>query len=385
MRCIHAWAAAAALCAWSSVLGCSSSTTCGPRCEADDDSGGGTGGSHGRPTDFANAGGQTGAGDAGVNDAGAIASGEQGDASEPEIGDGCGHSEFEIAELPPNVMILLDRSGSMDDDADGDTRWNVAKRAIETLTTSFDDRIRFGLATYSSCLEGGCSAGAIVVPIAEHAAQAINDFLATTVDEGSDDGLATRDDGKIQYLCDSGDDETSTGKSLSALVGEKSLLDPNHSNAVILLTDAEESDDCIDDCDGPCGAKKLLKQATAVKTYVIGLGVNPDAIDEIAAAGDTDHALGAGSQDELSQAFDDVAKAVASCDYELDGTPEDSADLYVFFNDDPQAIPHDDPDGWSYDAAAHRLQFIGDACTQIESGAVKDIDVVFGCPEPTVD
>ena len=307
------------------------------------------------------------------------------DTGECEIGSGCGQTQFELTELPPNMMILLDRSASMDGDAEGDTRWNVAKSAIETVTVSFDDAIRFGLATYSACMAGGCSAGTIVMPIAANNAVEINGFLATTVDERSSDGQEATEDGKVRYLCDTGDPETTTGPSLVALVGEPSLLDASRTNAVVLLTDGEESEECAEDCDGPCGARMLLAQSPPVKTYVIGLGVNPDAIAEIATAGDTDQAIGANNLAELSSAFDQIAAAVASCDYTLGDAPPNTAELYVFFNDDPQAVASDGMHGWSYEPAAQRLRFHGDACDQIQSGAVDDIDVVYGCPRPVVD
>jgi hypothetical protein len=320
-----------------------------------------------------------------TNAGGSGASSDEPAAHTPAPDAGCGSSEFSITELPPNVMILLDRSGSMDGDAGDDTRWNVAKKAIETLTSTFDDRIRFGLATYSSCVSGGCSAGAVIVPIAEHNGQAIVDFLATTVDERSGDGQTLNGDDKLKYLCDTGDPETSTGKSLAALVGEKSLLDKTRDNAIVLLTDGAESEECADDCDGPCGAEKLLAQSPSVKTFVIGLGVNTDDIDAIAAAGDTKRAIGAGDEHELSAAFEQVARAVASCDYAVDDQAQDGSDLYVFFNNDPKPLARSDADGWSFDAKSHRLRFHGDACDQIEAGSIHDIDVVFGCPKPTVD
>src|SRR5262249_35074916 len=152
----------------------------------------------------------------------------------------------------------------------GDSRWNVAKSAIDRLTSEWGNQIRIGLATYSSCLSGGCSVGSIVTPIADGTASAIKAFLDGTVDKGSSDGKKLDGNGKLEYLCDSHDPETSTGKSLSALVGERSLLEAGHTNAVILLTDGAESDECAKDCDGPCGAKRLLAQSPPVKTYVIG-------------------------------------------------------------------------------------------------------------------
>jgi hypothetical protein len=297
-----------------------------------------------------------------------------------EIGGGCGQSVFQITALPPNVMILLDRSGSMDNDAGGDTRWNVAVKAIDMLTLSFDDKIRFGLDTFSSCLPGGCSAGSIIVPIAAMNGGAIRDFLATTVDQRSSDGQQLTSAGKIKYLCDSGDPETSTGKSLTALAGEPTLQDASRTNAIILLTDGEESKECVDGCNGSCGAAKLLAQSPSVKTYAIGLGVNTSAIDAIAKAGGTDHAIGASNQAELAGAFTTTAAAVASCDYTLDKAPPDADKLYVFFNKDPTVLPRDGADGWSYDTATRRLQFVGSACASLQAGTITHVDVVYGCP-----
>ncbi|GMV19665.1 MAG: hypothetical protein AMXMBFR56_78890 [Polyangiaceae bacterium] len=301
-----------------------------------------------------------------------------------EIGSGCGKSEFTITQLAPNVMILLDRSGSMEGDAGGDSRWNVAKKAIAQVTTKFDDKLRFGLATYSSCASGGCSAGSIVVPIADKNAAAINTFLGNTIDQGSSNGQGTSG-GKIQYLCDSGDPETSTGKSLVALVGQASLQDPTRSNVVILLTDGAESNECKGSCDGPCGAAQLLGQAPSVKTYVIGLGVNPASVDAIAASGGTAQSVPATNQTELDNAFNKVADAVASCDYLLDNAPADANGIYVYFNDDPAGVPKDSANGWSYDPVTKKLSFNGTACTQLKGGTVKDVDVVYGCPGPIVE
>jgi hypothetical protein len=301
------------------------------------------------------------------------------------IGGDCGQVAFQLEQVASNVLILLDRSGSMDDDAGGETRWNVARSAIDEVTRQWGGKLRFGLATYSSCLAGGCSAGSIVTPIAADGAGAIESFLATTVGEGSSDGTQKNDDGKIRYLCDSDDPETSTGKSLAALVGEPSLLDAGRANAVILLTDGAENDDCAGECDGPCGAKRLLNQTPPVKTYVIGLGVNADDVDAIAKAGGTSTSISAKNLADLSLAFSQVAATVATCDYVLSGVPPNTSDLYVFFDDNPTAIPADVGEGWSYDASTNHFTINGASCDRVKSGQVKDIDVVFGCPRPVIE
>lgn len=301
-----------------------------------------------------------------------------------EIGGGCGKSEFKLTQVAPNVMILLDRSGSMDGAAGSDTRWNVAKKAIAQVTTKFDAKLRFGLATYSSCKSGGCSAGSIVVPIADTNAAAINGFLGKTIDQGSSNGAGTSG-GKIQYLCDSGNPETSTGKSLAALVGEPTLQDKTRTNAIILLTDGGESGECVGSCNGPCGSGKLLAQAPSVKTYVIGLGVNPSAIDAIAAAGGTTKSVPATNQTELDAAFDKIADAVATCEYVLDSAPADPNKIYVYFNDDPTGVPKDATNGWSYDPVTKKLTFNESSCAKLKGGTVTDVDVVYGCAGPIVE
>ncbi len=300
-----------------------------------------------------------------------------------EIGGGCGGSEFATTRLPPNVLIVLDRSGSMDNDVGGRTRWDVAKDAIRTVTTTFDADIRFGLATYSSCLPGGCSAGSVVVPIADANATAINDFLAPLRGEGSSNGSAPR------YLCDSGDPETSTGRTLFAFVGEPTLQDPARSNAVLLVTDGAESGSCTmgGAQDGPAGAGALYDQAVPVRTYVVGFSSDVDAgeLNAVATAGGTTSYYAAGDAAALTGALDAIAADVRTCDFLLGEAPADLEQLYVYFNDDPAGIDNDPANGWTYDAATMTLTFHGTSCDQILAGTVDDIDVVFGCMGPVLE
>jgi len=299
-----------------------------------------------------------------------------------EIGGECGQTVFETTRLAPNMMILLDRSGSMDNTIDGSTRWDIAKGAIRTVTETYDADIRFGLATYSSCLEGGCSAGSIVVPLASMNASAINGFLDPLLGEGSNDGSPPR------YLCDSGDPETSTGRSLLALTGDP-LQDATRDNAVLLVTDGAESGACTDGGteSGPNGAAALLSQEVPVRTYVVGFSSDVDEgqLDAVASAGGTGSFVPANDAAALTAALSDIADAVVTCDFALDGAPDDVSMLFVYFDDDPAGVPEDPANGWTYDDTTMRLTFHGSSCDALTSGAVTDIDVVFGCPGPVID
>lgn len=293
------------------------------------------------------------------------------------LGGACGKIEF--TRIAPNVMILLDRSGSMKNDAGGNSRWNVAKSAIKTVTQTYDADIRFGLATYSACLPGGCSAGSIVVPIAANNASKVNGFLANKLDQGSSNGQ-NQVSGGIQYLCDSGDPETSTGKSLDALAGEPSLQDKTRANAVLLLTDGEESSSCVSGGkDGPTSAAELLAQSPSVKTFVVGLGVNASSLDAVAQAGGTGKLVSASNQTQLNAALDSIASQISSCDLKLTTVPPDPSQVYVYFNGNPAGVPASSTNGYTYDATTNTIHFHGTPCDDIQQKKISSIVVGFGC------
>lgn len=298
---------------------------------------------------------------------------------------GCGGFQFALDNVPPNVLILLDRSGSMDGDVPGtsDNRWEVAVSVVDSVTTTFDSTVRFGLATYSSCIPPGCSAGTIVVPILPNNAGNIQTFLDTTAGVGSLDGQAVGGDGRVHYLCDSGNPETSTGVALQDLVGEVSLQDAERKNAVLLITDGGESGDCTDFVNGPGGAAMLYGQAIPVLTFAVGFGdAVSDQLEQIAIAGGTEHGLLANDPASLQMALEGALQTVASCTFTLDQVPEDPSQIYVFFDLDPAGVPNDPVDGWTYDPATNSVTFHGASCDAIKAGGVVDVDIVYGCNMP---
>jgi hypothetical protein len=287
-----------------------------------------------------------------------------------EIG-GCGAQSFELTKVVPNVMIVLDRSGSMSGDVQDSSksRWEVAKDAIAQLVTQFDAEIRFGLVTYSACkfLEE-CTAGEIVVPVGNLPAGPINGFLS----------------GKgLEYLCNSGMPETSTGNTLAALVGEPSIQDPARGNAVLLITDGNENEECQSNTNAAAAAGALFAQAISVRTFAVGFADGVlGSLADVATMGGTVQPYNANNPQSLQDALAAIAGAVASCTFVLDGAPPDPNDLYVFFDDDPAGIPMDPTNGWTYDPVAGTITFHGAACEALQSGAVADLDVVFGCDVP---
>ncbi|MFH2009936.1 MAG: hypothetical protein ABI333_25295 [bacterium] len=339
---------------------------CGPRAD-DDTADGGNGGNDGG-----------GGSDAAVTGDGALADAVVCD----EVG-------FNIEALPPNLLILLDRSGSMSNDVPGTglNRWEVARAAIIQVTGTFQSMIRFGLATYSSCLPGGCSAGAVRVPIAIDNAGAIDTFLSSTAGEGSSNGALLNGQGLIQYLCDSGDPETSTGASLQALVGEPTLASTDRENAVLLVTDGEESGSCVvGGNDGPTAAGHLLAQNPPVSTYAVGfVGANVTELQNVATAGGTGQPYFADDPAELELALQTIAGAIVSCTYALPGLDPTADTNQVNFYFDGAVVPYNDGcagggGGWTWTDASHtQVEFCGPSCVQLTGHQISDVSATFGC------
>jgi hypothetical protein len=274
----------------------------------------------------------------------------------------CGESEYGL-DVPPNLLILLDRSGSMNNEIDGTPKWEIAVDAVTSTIGDWEGSIWFGLAIFSNC-DGPldrCNPGIVEVPCG-----------ADTV------GSIVRTLGKAER-CGS----TPIAASLDGMVGEPSIQDPSRNNAILLVTDG------MDSCGGdPSSASaNLFAQETSVKTYVVGFGSEVDA-DELRA---TAEAGGTGAGDPAYYQADDagglaaalgaIAGRLLGCTYPLSEVPPDPAMLFVFFNDE-ERLDRDEADGWTYDEDTNTVIFHGSACDRIEAGEIRDIDIVYGCPEP---
>jgi hypothetical protein len=67
----------------------------------------------------------------------------------------------------------------------------------------------------------------------------------------------------------------------------------------------------------------------------------------------------------------------------LAGPPDDPTKIWAFL--DSVMIDRDKPDGWKLDTKTNTVTFMGASCAMLQSGAVMDIQVVEGCPEPVLN
>jgi hypothetical protein len=136
-----------------------------------------------------------------------------------------------------------------------------------------------------------------------------------------------------------------------------------------------------------------LHDTMKVPTFVLGFGsgVDPDQMNIFAdaggvPAGDPTKYYDASDQASLDAALDAIANKTLGCTFTLDDTPPNPDEIFVFF-DNVDKVGQDPTHGmgWDYDPANNQITFYGAECDKLKAGDVTDIDIVFGCDEPTTD
>jgi hypothetical protein len=298
-------------------------------------------------------------------------------------GSACGSEEVLIEPIAPNLLVVLDRSCSMTAGVGGGkNRWQVAVAAIGTMMTNFNGKVRFGLTLFPDKVKPDCAQDAIPFPPAPNNEVAINDLLTKS--------LSSQDP-----LYPSGPCVTNIDTAMQQAQNEPSLKDPDRKSYVMLVTDGAQSSGCNLAGADPGTTTIIGNLFTAgVKTFVIGFGgqgIDKAAMNGFAQAGGTPVNNGgidyydAADAVALDKALSDIATATLGCSFKLGKTVSDPDKLYVFFDNDPMGVPRDPTqmNGWDFDPATNSVTFYGQACEKVKSGAVKDVDLVFGCNAPS--
>lgn len=345
-----------------------------------------------------------------------------------DAGDGgCGESPFEAAHKPVNVLIVLDKSGSMSDKPDGfsDDKWTSVQSALDTALNASKDDVAFGLDLYpvptamNSCAVPDGSSPTVPV---DDGTTSVPTILSTLGGESPEGATPTADalSRALEYFTN-GEGASRKGDKYVLLATDggpncNGDLDPCNADACTVNLDGDCPGEpvvpggncCAQDVD-PDGIAKCLDtnrtvamiEALAdkgVTTFVVGIPGSEaysDQLDAMAEAGG--HAqsgatkyfavTASGGVAGLTQVFQDITtELVHECELQLASKPPDSNKLNVDVDDMrlTRGEEGDDSDWWldkSTDPATVVIQ--GPACDNIKEQGAEHISVVFGCPSFT--
>lgn len=332
----------------------------------------------------------------------------------------CGEENFQLDAVPPNVMLVLDRSGSMKDNSwDGDdngatpdvTRWNSLYNVVDSVVTTFNTDINFGAQFFPS--DGAQEQYSVAACSVDGSPEVPLDMM------NADAILATMPPADTTSLVGA---TPATAGVLSAL-DHLRTQDENVDRFVILVTDGAAN--CSADADpGTCpsdGCDVLEAYDEAlpmvvgsafddegIPTFVVGIDVDPDAgvqgigqdgvpeadtflrLNDVAVAGgralDGDAKFfNALNEIELQSALDQIAGQVFSCTLPLSSEPlaPDFVEVEVGGMSWEQVADCTSEDGWMYtspEGPFDAIELCGAACDALAQQGT--LDVTFGCPPP---
>ena len=150
----------------------------------------------------------------------------------------------------PEMLLVLDRSGSMTGQTGGKSKWSHATSAVNNLSSKYASQIGFALMVFPGV--GDCGAGSVNVAMGLKNQVAISNHLAATFPTG----------------------KTPLGDTLKeAYTYLTKLPGSNVSRAVLLITDGSET------CGGEALDQVKALSAKGMKTYVVGFGSGVSAME----------------------------------------------------------------------------------------------------------
>lgn len=280
---------------------------------------------------------------------------------------------------PVDVLLLLDRSGSMAQDpatgmlcqpqATCPSKWNQAAAAVGQAAMNTESWVRWGLMMFQSPGTTACLVNAAPqVAIAPMNAMTISNAFNATAPAGN----------------------TPTTAALGRAGDYLSTLTTPYQRFIVLVTDGAPT--CAaanpNGADDPAAIAAVTTQASrGFGTFVVGIATAQDAqatatLTAMSTAGmhpraGTPNYYLANNTAELVAALDSITSQVNSCTFSLDAIPPAPANVTV--TGDGNIIPRNDTNGWIYEPDMLSITLTGTYCQQVMTGALQNVVATFGC------
>ena len=314
----------------------------------------------------------------------------------------CGEAHRTLALLPPDILILLDRSGSMNDDITGNTclgdggvssmstpgacgarsKWALVTTSLNQVVAQTDASVNWGLKFFPDVGNNACAAsGAPAVSIGPANGTAIADAIASQ----------TTAEGAVK-----GSNGTPTNAGEASAAAYLSTLTTVNPKFILLATDGLPTcASAVATQEDSLGAITAVQVASTagISTFVVGIATAGFTADEtlsqMAIAGGYPRVgspsyYPASTTQELTAILSTLV-ASRGCPFALGPPPTNdgrtSVDRISIFVDGVR-LDRDTThtSGWDYNDGSHTsITVSGPACTDIKTGAAHAVTVSFKC------
>ncbi len=319
----------------------------------------------------------------------------------------CGQINRPLVALPPDVLIVLDRSGSMDNDindkgcTDGggmaqgqcgaNSKWGIMTPAIKQVVSATETTVNWGLKYFADPGGSTCNVNNMAaIGITEMNATAVNNSIT----------MQTNAAGGI-----SNGSRTPTRAGVTGAVTYLNSLGATRQNPKFILLATDGLPNCPaqggDTGDDSTAAIAAVQTAfnNGIPTFVVGIatggmGTADTTLSAMATAGGypnpgTPSYYSVASAQALTDALTAiVGKVGGECRFGLGALPSDdgrtSYDAITIFADgNPQPRDTTHANGWDYADASHgSIQLTGQLCQDVMNGVIMNITVAYTCIEP---
>ncbi len=291
----------------------------------------------------------------------------------------CPNVTLDLNPVIPTVVLLVDQSGSMDEDFNGQERWTAVREALTAdpggVVTQLQDRVRFGITAYTS--DGGSAGGT----------------CPQLVTDAPDFG--NRGDIRQVMVDNAPQGDTPTGEAIDAVVAEfQANPPPADSPPIIVVATDGEPDTCAvpNPQNGQPESVNAAVNANLAGIDVFMLSVGSDVsnghLQDMANAG-VGLPVGGGmnapffvanNQTQMIDAFNDIIRGTRSCTLTLTGA--------IDVNEASQGIVTMDTgsggqtlgfgDDWQV-VDSTTIELLGQACTDFLNADTVSLSAEFPC------
>jgi len=290
--------------------------------------------------------------------------------------------------LPPDLLIVLDKSGSMSDVVGPDTKWNQVRAALDMTVMALQGQIKWGLQLFPT--DSNCAAQQVAVPVAPNNYAAISSTMSSNSPGGN---TPTRD-------------AVHNGGMYVAGVADQN---PKY---LLLATDGAPNCGALPSCPPmpPCPASCLAVGGfclpvpgndgaaavmavqdvfnMGVHTFVVGIATGSQedmVLNQMAMAGGEPRPGGPPSYYQVTSTaslvsvINMIAGQIISCTFPLQMRPPYPDRVTVSANG--MMVPRDPThvNGWDYGPGMMSIVFYGMWCQNLQNGTINDVRAIFGC------